>query len=181
MMKCVHPRKAYNLMKAFLNAASDLVYTCGGEEPDKIEIIPRKSDCFSAENVDSVDNCDTLEIYYNFDGLFDESMKLFRDYWTQKVPMLAEFADITLTLLHELGHLETTDKIRSEFSNEWRNIFWFAIDVTCEDDTEKNRRYFEMPDERAATEWGIEWLKNAEHQRLAKNFEKNFYSCFKAY
>ena len=181
MMKCVHPYRAYRLMKIFLNKASDLMYTCGGEEPDKIEIIPRKSDCFSAENVDSVDNCDTLEIYYNFDGLFDESMELFRSYWTQKVPMLAEFADITLTLLHELGHLETTDKIRSEFSNEWRNIFWFAIDVTCENDAEKNRRYFEMPDERAATEWGIEWLKDTEHQRLAKNFEKNFYSCFKTY
>ena len=180
-MKCVHPRKAYNLMKAFLNAASDLVYTCGGEEPDKIEIIPRKSDCFSAENVDTVDNSETLEIYYNFDGLFDESMKLFRDYWTQKVPMLAEFADITLTLLHELGHLETTDKIRAEFPNEMRELFWFAIDSNGGDNDEKNRRYFEMPDERAATEWGIEWLKDAEHQRFAKNFEKNFYSCFKAY
>ena len=177
MKKCIHPRRAYNLMKNFLNDVSDLYYF-NEDEFEKTEILLRKSDAFAAESVDCVADCDTLEIYYNLDTLTDEGSKLFRAYWTDKVPMLKGFADITLTLLHELGHLETSDELRKTFSYEMRQLAWSAIDMTCDNVKEKNIKYFGMPDETAATQWGIAWLSDAENRKYAKAFEKEFFACF---
>lgn len=178
-MKCVHPRKAHKLMEDFLNLASDLYYTYDDcDEQDKTEITLVKSDCFSAESVSCVADCDTLEVYYNLDGLFDDGMKMFRSYWTNKVPMLKGFADITLTLLHELGHLETNDEIRKTFSSELRQLAWFAIDNKFNNVVDKNFQYFGMPDEATATKWGIAWLSDFEHRKLAKAFEQKFFACF---
>ena len=173
MKNCVHPRKAYNLMKTFLNTASDLY--CDDE---KTEITLHKSDSFAAESVNCVADCDTLEVYYNYDNLHDEGSKVFRSYWTKREKMLKGFADITLSLLHELGHLETNDKVRKDFSYEMRQLTWSAIDFTYESIEEKNLKYFEMPDETAATEWAIKWLQNADNRKTAKAFEKRFMACF---
>lgn len=177
MKKCIHPRKAYNLMKEFLNEISDLCYF-DGDDYYKTEILLCKADEFAAECVDCVAECDELEIYYNFENLYGEGAKLFRTYWTKKVPMLKGFANITLTLLHELGHLETNDKIRQTFSVEMRKLTWFAIDNKFNNVDDKNYHYFAMPDEASATQWGIDWLSNAEHRKIAKIFEKKFLACF---
>lgn len=177
MKKCIHPRRAYNIMRDFLNEISDLCFF-DGDEYCKTEILLRKSDEFAAESVECVADCDELEIYYNFDNLDDRGSKLFRSYWTKKVPMLKGFADITLTLLHELGHLETNDEIRQSFSFEMRKLAWFAIDSQFDNVDDKNYHYFAMPDEASATQWGIDWLSDPEHRKIAKAFEKRFWTCF---
>ena len=173
-MKCVHPRKVHRLMEDFLNYACDLF--C---DDVKTEIILKKGSCFSAEGVDCVADCEELEIEYNLDQVWDEGADLFRRFWTAKVPMLQEFSNITLTLLHELGHLETNDEVRAVFTFKDRHVTWEAIDLLFDNDTEKNFRYFEIPDEASATQWGIDWLADAEHQRVVKIFEQNFMACFK--
>jgi len=43
---------------------------------------------------------------------------------------------------------------------------------------EKNALYFDLPDEKAATEWAIKWL--AENAAIAKEFEKEFVKCWEA-
>ena len=180
MKTCIHPRRAYNLMRSFLNTASDLYYTYDEDdsEIDKTEILLKKGDCFCATTYDCISDCDTLEIEYNFDELWSNGADLFRAYWTKKVPMLKGFSNITLTLLHELGHLETSEAIREAFSFEMRQLTWFAIDNKCDNEAEKNFKYFKMPDEAAATNWGINWLSNAENRKIAKHFEKEFWACF---
>jgi len=172
-MKCVHPRKAHRLMKEFLNCACDLF--C---EDEKVEILLKKGSCFSAESVDCVADCEELEIEYNFDQIWDEGANLFRTFWTKKYPMLKEFSDITLALLHELGHLETSDEVRKTFTFKDRHITWEAIDLLFDDDTEKNFQYFSMPDEASATKWGINWLADEVHKKIALTFEKQFLACF---
>ena len=172
-MKCVHPRKAHRLMKEFLNCACDLF--C---EDEKVEILLKKGSCFSAESVDCVADCEELEIEYNLEQVWDEGANLFRTFWTKKYPMLKEFSDITLALLHELGHLETSDEVRKTFTFKDRHIAWEAIDLLFDDDTEKNFQYFSMPDEASATKWGINWLADEAHKKIALTFEKQFLACF---
>ena len=75
---------------------------------------------------------------------------MFRAFWTEKYPMLKEFSDITLALLHELGHLETNDEVRKTFSYKDRYITQETIGLLFDNDTEKNFQYFSMPDEASA-------------------------------
>ena len=178
MKTCKHPKIAKQLMENFLNSACDLgTYNADGEF-DPIYITMIRGDEFSAEIVSDIDDCEELEIEYNFNSLDDEGAKLFRKYWTDKVPMLKGFSTIVLTLLHELGHLETQEAIRKEFSREMRDVVWAIIDMSCDTNAEKNLRYFAMPDETAATEWAIKWLSDADHRKRAKAFEAKFFKCF---
>ena len=90
--------------------------------------------------------------------------------------MLKEFEDITISLLHELGHLETNDEIRKEFPMWLRELAEIGLNGKYDSDKEKNYVYFTLPDEKAATEWAIDWLtKNA---AVAKEFEKEFLKCW---
>ena len=196
---CVHPRRAYNLMKNFLNNACTLEHTYMYrtllnphdkptewrfsdyiEDFESITINLHKGDYFCAESVDTVEDAEegVLNIYYNFNELNDEGAKLFRSHWTVKNPMLKGFANITLVLLHELGHLETTDEIRSTFSYFDREMTLIKLNQQYQDYTSLNNAYFDMPDESAATNWGIKWLSNPENRKIAKAFEKKFFACF---
>ena len=173
-MKCVHPRKAFNLMQQFIDNANDLYYNYS------IDVRLKKGDCFCADGIDSLDEAedDTLTINYNFDELWDISAKIFRAYWTKKSPILKGFSDITISILHELGHLTTTEKVRPNFSIQQREELVEALTNKYRDYKELNYAYFEMPDEKSATEWAIEWLSNAENRKIAKAFEKKFFTCF---
>lgn len=198
-MNCVHTRRAYNLMKNFLNDACDLQYTNVSQyvlNPDDdftewelsapvemleaITIHLHKGDCFCAEGISSVEEAEdgVLNIYYNFNELFTKSSKVFRSYWTNKSAMLKGFSDITLSLLHELGHFETADEIRKTFTTADRFFMMIENREKYKDCVSLNNAYFQMPDETAATEWAIKWLSNPENRKIAKAFEKKFFACF---
>ena len=184
---CIHPRKVRKVMKQFLNETCDLTYTYLADEPDTIAI---KSDTitielskgrqFCAEGIDTVNDAvnGVLNIYYNLDQLSHKVTKIFRSYWTEKNPMLKGFSDVTLALLHELGHFETADEIRETFTFADRTLAMTAIRNNCHDLKSANYTYYKMPDETAATEWAINWLSNAENRKKAKAFEKKFFACF---
>jgi len=176
--KCIHPRKAYNLMKTFLNDASDLHYADDENNLFKTEIILKKSDSFKTESGDSLADSEELEVNYNFQDLCSNGAKIFRACWTRRVPCLKGFSDATLALLHELGHLETNDKVREYFPYFMRELTMVGIEnvATCLE--EANAMYFLMPDEKAATEWAINWLSKKENSKKAKLFEKEFFKCF---
>lgn len=158
-MKCVHPRKAKRIMQEFICIAA----------ADDIEL--KHGYTFQA-------TCSDKLIEYHFDGLCDKGMKYFRAHWTAKSPMLKGFADVTITLLHEIGHVETDAEIRKTFDYGMRMLAWAAIDARYDSIKEKNEQYFEMPDEKTASEWGIEWLSNPKNRKIAKRFEKKFFACF---
>lgn len=174
--KCVYPRRAYNLMKAFLNTASDMYYPTPEWDYEKTEILLHKSDCFAADTSDFIGDDAEQVVFYNFDELFDETAIFFRDFWCERAPMLKEFEDITISLLHELGHLETNDEIRKDFPMWLRELAELGLDSKYDSDKEKNYAYFTLPDEKAATEWAIDWLAN--NAAIAKEFEKEFLKCW---
>ena len=207
---CVKPHKVSATMKKFLNTASDLTYKKGSIPMDKawedekgewhwndedIEWsdekkemrVHRKPDSFCAMLTPggSVEDSAVGYILYDFQRIFGKQQ--FCEYWRSAIPMLKGFADITLLLLHELGHFETDDEIREVFSVEDREQaikdiekqFTIVLDNTIFIDNESiNECYFELPDEYAASEWGFNWLKDPEHRKIAKAFEKEFFACF---
>lgn len=203
---CINTRKASAVMRTFLNQASDL-YTKGYHYPieaikfdedgnviykdetqrtpitrkTKIHLTKKNHFCALVPH-DNV-RCDSilnLIIHYNFENLFDDGTKIFRAYWTHKCPMLKGFSDVTLALLHELGHLETIDELHENGYSKFERMetLLYISDSGKGNTTLQNFMYFNMTDEKAATYWAIEWLSDPEHRKLAKKFEKQFFACF---
>lgn len=115
----------------------------------------------------------TISMWYDIENLWDRGSAQFaRDFYS-RCPMGRGFATITITLLHELGHIHS----QQEFDGYNRvaaiqNLHkQYAKEVI-------NFEYFKLPDEKAATDWAIEWLANAENRKMAKAFEKEFFKCF---
>lgn len=85
--------------------------------------------------------------------------KMFRADFVQRCPMARGFANVTITILHEVGH---------HFNREIA-IFADKLVGDCMDE------HLHLPHEVAATEWAIQWLQDSEHRKIAKAFEKEFF------
>lgn len=200
-MKCVHPRKVIKFMLAFANTVCEtgnIMYYDGDEilNPDDditewefgdaifepCEVTFKKSDKF-AYRLREDDADPNVILLYDFKELFCKGSKEFRQDFTRRCPAAKGFADITISILHELGHAAT------EFDD---NLADFDREATL-DKLEKewkathkkgergfNFEYFKMPDETAATDWAIGWLQDPKNRKIAKDFEKKFFSCFAA-
>ncbi len=114
------------------------------------------------------------EICYGFEDLQDKGQKQVRKDITSRCKMTKGFADITLTILHEIGHFANEQITRSYDRQQAIKRLYreFPLDII-------NFEYFKLPDEKAATDWAIAWLSIPENRKTAKNFEKKFFSCFK--
>lgn len=135
--------------------------------------ILRKGSCFCAVSVEDVDL--TYEIRYNLEELKCGGSKQFRKHFVAHCPKAQGFANITLTLLHELGHHANAETNYGDYDRQTELEF---IETVVPKEY-VNFMYFLLPDEVAATQWAIEWLENAENRKLAKAFEKEFFKYYK--
>lgn len=88
----------------------------------------------------------------------DEFDKAFRRNFVHRCPLARGFSNVTISILHELGHYFTWyDFLEIEKEDEF----------TC---------HFDLPSERAATDWAIGWLQNPENRKIAKAFEREFFN-----
>lgn len=218
-MTLVHPYKVRKVMREFLDTASDLEYCyCywtgeslvkenGEIDFDKFNRGKRK--CIVEKAVE--DNfyawlgCEkeNFVIGYNFDALMKHDSG-FREDINERSPLTKGFADITLALLHELGHFETEHKISKDFNKEvelekgLNALTDFLVEKYGFEGKEDialhclfNQKfenmvtklvnqtiYFKLENERLATDWAIKWLENPENRKIAKKFEKAFFACF---
>lgn len=193
-----HPRKVMWAMRDFMNEASDLTYEAiffpSQEECDKngwdffesfhhtyTEEYPRECKMINFTGTKQgfcAINCydedlEIFEIGYNIDQLFSKGNTQFRRHFEAICPMARGFADITISLLHELGHFSTEQEI--EGYDRRTEIDFLEKYVPKE---VINYAYFMLPDEMAATLWAVEWLQDAENRKIAKAFEKKFFACF---
>lgn len=90
----------------------------------------------------------------------DEEDKAFREDFVNRCPYANDFADVTLTILHEFGHWFTRQAIDLVVYTE---IVW---------DTDN---YFSNPYEVLATQWAICWLLSPTNRQIAKDFENNYF------
>ncbi len=192
--KLKNPRKVVWVMRDFLNEISDLTYISNADDFDGENYINpmrekqmaklTKGKAFSAYvcgEYGSLEKC--FEITYNFESLCDELTKDFRRDFTRRCPLAKGFADITITLLHELGHFYTDKESRKVWSiaDRLRELGRLRLDYWTKkiDIHQLQIAYYLFPDEKMATDWAIEWLKDPAHRKIAKAFEKKFFACFK--
>ena len=117
-------------------------------------IIPRKRDCWSLSMADAKPRL----ILPPDPDQNDEGDKAFRKDFIKRCPMAKGFANVTLSILHEIGH---------HFNRE----AYIFSDVN-EDEYES---HFTLPYEIVATDWAIAWLQDPEHRKSAKAFERQYF------
>jgi len=91
----------------------------------------------------------------------DESDTMFRNDFVRRYPPARGFADVTLTILHEMGH---------HFNRE----IYLNAEKTEGDTMEE---HLALPHEVVATDWAINWLKDPINRKTAKAFEKEYRSA----
>lgn len=94
----------------------------------------------------------TSKIWWADDEGANDS-KEFRAFFVSRCPAGNNYSDITISLLHEVGHMMCVNES-------------FGI----ESDATTNQEYFITHDEWLATKWAIEYLIN--HPKKLKKFEK---------
>lgn len=202
--KCIHPRKMVNTMKEFLEQASDMTYNSNTLKPVPEGIDFWEWMCEDKNWELAEYNCAVRITKWNRNNYcaclaefqeenesvlhFCYSQKLLRTPYEKsyfetdfrrRFPTAKGFMGITITLLHELGHFETDEKCYDENPNYNRLASLTDARAKAKSLEDLNfNYYFKLPDERYATEWAIEWLKDAEHRKIAKAFEKKFLECF---
>jgi len=98
----------------------------------------------------------------NFNYEPDEGDEAFRIDFTHRYAPANELMDITITILHEIGH------------------YFTRFDYDADEDYHLRRaaanmsEYLRIPCERLATDWAIAWLHDLEHWAIAKQFEADF-------
>ena len=93
-----------------------------------------------------------------------------------------KFSTFVLSFLHEVGHYFTIDDFDDE--EQFANKSDLTIDLDCDSDelqTEKRRAYWELPVEKAATDWAIDFYNDRKNQmenfyKDVMTFVTNFYN-----
>lgn len=189
--KLIHPRKVIWAMRDFIEEIHSVTYECCciDDIPEesfedfinrmiKAETIEFRATCkmvrikrnnfcaFTDDKGESV-----FRIGYNLNKLNDDNRDV-RKTFTSRSPICHGFANITLILLHELGHFSSQQEFE-DYDREEEIDFIRSIPYEF-----AKHMYFLLPDEMSATDWAVEWLQDAEHRRIAKRFEKKFFACF---
>ena len=76
---------------------------------------------------------------------------------------MRDFANLTLIILHEIGHLKTCNDF---------DVLAYKAEVNK---AETDEDYYAIPCEYAANQWAIEWLKC--NRAIAKQFEAKLRAC----
>ena len=91
----------------------------------------------------------------------DEDDRLFRKDFVTRCPLARGFADVTLSILHEVGH---------HFNRE--------AYIFCDMEEYNNATgadHFKLHCEMVATDWAIQWLQDTQNRKIAKAFEREYF------
>lgn len=189
----IKPRKVVRVMRDFINEIHELTYTdyiapAIKENETVDELLMRWRHAEEVEVSSQVKMAyrkkgfavypaekdkPEFHFFYNLDELYCKGSRQFAQDFFSRCPAGRGFASVTLTILHELGHLHSQQTFygynRIEAIRELKKNFPRET---------INFEYFKLPDEKAATDWAIKWLSHPENRRKAKEFEKKFFTCF---
>ena len=174
--KCAQPRKCSKLMKDFLTAASDLVDEIKfGDEVLEVKrfVSVRKGYHGFCAYVGAHE----VKIEYDFNTMSDIGSREFRRNIVMRDESMKGFSNVTLSLLHELGHFATEDDVPvgyNRFQAQAQYKKWGGEDYRL-----LNLMYFSLPDEWLATQWAIDWLSDEDNRKRAKQFERDFFKAWR--
>lgn len=89
------------------------------------------------------------------------STKEFRDNFVSRFPTADNYSDFLLSLLHEIGHLETVNDMENDIEKRKKII--------------SNKKYFNLFNERIATDWAGFWLED--NEELARQLDDTIIDC----
>ena len=138
-----------------LTAIRDFVELITGVRP----VIARVRDDWA---VVGSDESIRLTVPVSFTG--SEMDKLFRKDFVSRCPLAQGFADVTISILHEMGHFATRDNFNAD-------VYGKQVEEAGAD----MAKYMAIPYEMLATCWAICWLMDPDNRKEAKNFERNFF------
>lgn len=101
-------------------------------------------------------------------AIIDKDAKYFMEYWHSLAPEIT-INPFLASLLHEVGHNETLHWLTEEevhyCEDEKVEISW-RLDVCTSTEEQKNYyfQYFTLPDEKEATDWAIDYVRNHTQQ-----------------
>lgn len=159
--------KTLNLTKHFIKEITSLKDKNGN--PYKVAIYEGR-DGFAANPPSLKHECIKIKVDFSDKPSKDIGSLEFVRNATMRSPVVKKVSHYTFSLLHELGHLETYKNLPSDYHRKEAEaqIYQYRESYKI-----KNLRYFLLPDEYAATDWVINWLRNPKNIRKAKRFEKN--------
>jgi len=91
----------------------------------------------------------------------DQSDKDFRIDFISRCPLAQGFANVTISILHEIGHFFHPFEFLACDVDEYNNAI--------------GKDHFKLECEIVATNWAIEWLQDKNHRKIAKEFERYFF------
>lgn len=164
---CIHPNKANQLIKDFTFKAVNLPFSIKMVKSNRVEY-------FIEGSIENKNLKILVPNWKKADFTKDDCGKAFRKDFVTRCSLARGFSDVTLSLLHEIGHAMTKafvppmTKEIEDYNNKVENLEMCDVYPL----------YFNLTNEHMATDWAIEWLKVTENRRIAKNFEKKFAKCF---
>lgn len=164
----IRTEQVIKIMEEFATKAAGL-------ENKKCNMQPILNRNFAADVIGYSKSDKFFTIFFNFNTFACRANKMFNNYIYVRYPSARGFASITLTILHEIGHFHTFWDDYGYYNRE-KELEMLKAHIKGDI---LNYTYFNLPDERAATDWAIRWLQDPEHRKMAKAFEKEFFKCFK--
>lgn len=164
---CIHPNKANQLIKDFTFKAVNLPFSIKMVKSNRVEY-------FIEGSIENKNLKILVPNWKKVDFTKDDCGKAFRKDFVTRCSLARGFSDVTLSLLHEIGHAMTKTFVPpmraeiEEYNKKVENLEMCDVYPL----------YFNLTNEHMATDWAIEWLKVAENRRIAKDFEKKFSKCF---
>lgn len=94
---------------------------------------------------------------------YDKDTKMFMT-WLCKQKEYTPINYILISILHEIGHIKTYSKIKQTERSILYGIYDFLGHLGIMTTEQQNNRYFNIPDERDATMWGLNYYVNHKQQ-----------------
>ena len=187
---CNNLVKAINDMKAFLAIATANLTDDNGEAfALSVKQMPFNNEGFACEIEYQKKRSIYTPVFKELRFRYDRSLKnspYYSDEFTRFVhkerSYARGFSSITLCLLHEVGHYQTVKQFFYENPKYSRGAK--ILEIHCyarlqgNPQEEANRLYQQLPDEKMATEWALDWLADPEHRKIAKAFERKFFANY---
>lgn len=96
----------------------------------------------------------------NYTLLEEPEEKYFLNHVFSLAPDLAGYDGFLISFLHELGHHYTLDELSEDEVDESLSAKYRISDEYTDGRVDLQEEYYNLPDEAAATNWAIEYIRN---------------------
>ena len=101
---------------------------------------------------------DTKEIFLG-SKRFTKYDKYFMD-WLKTLPEYVPINSFIISLLHEIGHFKTYNQVIYDNSKLLQHLYYLQAEDGSITEVEHQNKYFELPNEKNSTLWGLEYYKS---------------------